>query len=56
MYQDGHLNGFARVLFNNGGYYIGMYKDHKKEGQGKEVYESGRVEEGLWANNQYTGQ
>ena len=50
---NGKLNGYARVIYNDGMYYQGQYKDQKKHGRGKYVYNDGRVEDGNWKNGQF---
>lgn len=39
--QDGKLNSYSRAFFANGNYYIGMYKNNLREGQGKFVSANG---------------
>ena len=29
------MNGFCRVIFSDGGYFMGFYKNNKKHGKGK---------------------
>ena len=43
MFKEGGLNGYARVLYTNGDYYEGEFKDHKRHGFGKKVYQNGEV-------------
>ena len=48
MWLNNFKHGFGRSIQANGEYYVGMFKDGKKHGQGKLVYQSGKVEEGNW--------
>jgi hypothetical protein len=45
------LNGFARVCWYDGDYYIGELKDNYRHGKGKYVYKSGEIEDGIWEKN-----
>lgn len=50
------MNGFGRVInLADGGYYIGMWKNHKMHGYGKRVYKNGNIAEGYWVDNQFKG-
>ena len=50
MYINDKINGFGRICFANGSYYIGMQKDGKKHGYGKHVFANGKIKEGIWEN------
>ena len=47
------LNGFGRIFFINGNYYIGEFKDNKFHGKGKYVKKSGKIEDGIWENDKF---
>ena len=38
MAQDGKMTGFGRIVWYNGAYYIGMWSNEQRHGQGKFVY------------------
>ena len=46
------LNRFGRV-FIDGDYYIGEFRNNKRHGKGKHVYESGMIKDGIWENNEF---
>ena len=49
-------HGYGRIIWKEGNYYIGHWKDAKLNGYGKYVCkESGIVREGHWVNDQFTG-
>ena len=42
------LNGFGRIIYGSGHYYIGELKNTKRHGTGKMVYYNGNVKDGEW--------
>jgi antitoxin component YwqK of YwqJK toxin-antitoxin module len=56
QFKQGDLNGYARVINSKGvptKYYLGEFKDHKREGQGIEYYKDGSIKSGQWKNNSF---
>ena len=49
------VDGFSKIQYSNG-YYIGEFKNKKKDGQGTYVWNSGGKYIGEWKNGQRTGQ
>jgi hypothetical protein len=49
------LNGFGRIFYISGNYYIGEIEDHKIHGKGKFVYYDGRIEDGIWKYGEFIG-
>ena len=49
------VNGFSKMQYSNG-YYIGEFKEKKKNGQGSYVWSSGDKYIGEWKNGNRTGQ
>ncbi len=43
-------------MMNVNEYLLGQFKDAKRNGIGKMCYSNGQVKEGMWANDQFTGQ
>ena len=57
-WRNGKLNGYGRAGYGDGtGYYVGMFKDMGKHGEGKEVlYENGIPSKtiiGRWEKDKY---
>lgn len=52
-YFTANLDGYRRTVFEDGSYYIGWFKNNKREGEGKYVDKSGFTQEGQWANDQF---
>ena len=48
MFREDRLNGYGRLLRDDGSYYIGMVKDGERFGRGKHVWADGTVEEGYY--------
>ena len=46
-----YVNGFGRRIYKDGSYYVGEFKDRKREGKGKLVKADGTIQEGQWMNN-----
>ena len=53
MFLNDKLNGYGRVLFPSGVYFIGCFLDHKKHGPGKFVLVNGNIKEGEWDNGKF---
>ena len=46
------MNGFVRVIYSDGSYFIGFYKDHIRHGKGKQFDADGKLDkEGMWEND-----
>ena len=54
-FSGGKLNGFGRICYQHGDYYIGMYKNYLRHGHGKLVRANGQVQEGQFADNDFIG-
>ena len=52
--KNGQLNGHGAMTWP-GGAYVGQFRDGKMDGQGKKTYPDGKVEEGLWKDDQFVG-
>ena len=48
FFKFDELDGYGREFFEDGSYYIGMFKNSKKHGQGKLVDKDGTVKEKEW--------
>ena len=55
QFLNGKLNGFGRIFYPTGSYYIGQFKNGKKHGEGKSVLKSGKVIQGKYKDNVYVG-
>ena len=53
--MNDELNGFGRIFYISGNYYIGEIEDHKIHGKGKFVYYDGRIEDGIWKYGEFIG-
>ena len=56
-YQRGLLNGYGRIIYSTEGddqvkYYQGMFEGNFKSGEGMQVYNDGRVEEGIFEKDE----
>jgi hypothetical protein len=51
MWKDDKQNGFGRFIYNNGGYYIGEYRDGHRYGSGTLVDANGKKLDKIWAGN-----
>ena len=47
------MNGFGRAFYPSDDYFIGNWKDSKRNGAGKLVYASGKIEEGEFKDNKF---
>ena len=54
-FQNNKLNGFGRVIYPNGDYYVGTFLNHQYNGTGKFVNANGDTINGQWANGEYIG-
>lgn len=43
QFCHGRLNGYGRICYGTGNYYIGQFKNGKKHGYGKSVLKSGKI-------------
>ena len=50
--KDG-VSVFGRCIWDTGEYYIGSWKNNKRDGYGQTVYPSGRVEKGIWKKSKF---
>ena len=55
FFSGGKLNGYGRVCYQHGDYYIGMYKNYLRNGHGKMVRANGQVQEGQFKDNDFIG-
>lgn len=55
-WQDGHMHGFGRYLFEDGGDCIGQFKNNWQDGESKTVYPTGETYEGFWKRGKYHGE
>ena len=46
QFKYGKFDGFGRYIWEGGDYYVGMWKDECMNGEGRKVYEKGKVESG----------
>ena len=46
MFQNGLMNGFGKIFYANGAFFVGMFKNGIYNGQGKLVKKDGRLKEG----------
>ncbi len=53
QYLNDELNGFGRLFWNSGEYYIGEFKNNYRHGKGKYVYASGKIEDGISKNGKF---
>ncbi len=54
-FEEDSSNGWSRVIYNYGHYYIGQLKNYKRHGIGKYVSADGIVKEGRWENHKFLG-
>ena len=45
----------GRLLYGNGDFYSGQWKDGQQNGRGRMIYEDGSVYDGQWRNNKFDG-
>ena len=50
MKEGQDQQGFGRLIYKNGDFYLGYFKDFQFEGQGKYTYFNGTEKEGIWKN------
>ena len=50
QFQNGHFNGYGRVIYADGEKYEGEFKDDRLHGFGKRIDPDGKVSEGIWEN------
>ena len=55
QFVNDYLNGYGRVIYPNGNYYIGMWRHHKKDGPGKYFKKNGKVDDGYFKDDKYVG-
>ena len=55
QFKGGKMDGYGRVIFDNGNVYEGEHKDDKKHGKGKFVRNNGDVYEGEWKDDKRHG-
>lgn len=55
QFVNGLLNGYGRVCYQTGNYYVGQFKNGKKHGVGKSVLKSGKVIQGKHRDNIFVG-
>lgn len=49
IYSDSsNKNGFVRIIYSNGDYYIGKYKNGLFDGLGTMTYANGSIQKGNW--------
>ena len=48
-----NFTGHRTLTSASGEKYVGEFKDGKRHGQGTYTYADGRVEEGIWENNEF---
>ena len=53
MFLNDKREGFGRNLWPNGDYYIGLYRNNVKHGQGLLVCANGLVQQGVWESNEF---
>ena len=49
--MESKLDGFGRLIYNTGAYYIGFFKQGKFHGYGYFHFETGGCKEGLWKDH-----
>ena len=47
------LNGYGRAIYPSAVYYIGFFKNGKREGRGKMIYTDGFTKEGDWLADKF---
>ena len=53
MKEGQDQQGFGRLIYKNGDFYLGYFKDFQFEGQGKYTYFNGTEKEGIWKNGKF---
>lgn len=48
FFKNGMINGFARIIYQDGAYYEGTFKDAKKHGFGRHNFSNGEKYEGTF--------
>jgi hypothetical protein len=51
QFVESKLEGFGRLIYNSGAYYIGFFKQGKFNGYGYFHFETGGCKEGLWKDH-----
>jgi len=52
-YKDNKMHGEGTLTWADGGKYVGEWKYNKKHGKGTFTYPNGKVESGIYADNEY---
>ena len=52
-YKDNKMHGEGTLTWADGGKYVGEWKYSKKHGKGTFTYPNGKVESGIYADNEY---
>lgn len=55
MCQHGLLNGYGRIIYNDGAYYVGMFVDDKYEGYGELTDKKGSKFNGTFKDGKKDG-
>jgi len=54
LWVNGQLNGYGRVIFENGRVYVGGFKNQKKFGKGTLHFPNGAKQAGTWDGDRFT--
>ena len=54
-WADGHMEGFGRYLYEDGGDCVGQFSRNWQQGEAKATYPSGHTYDGLWRRGRYHG-
>jgi len=50
-FNQDRREGFGRVFWTDGSYYIGEWQNDQRNGKGELRHSNGKLEKGKWANN-----
>ena len=54
-FEDDAFSGFGRLIYDNGEFYQGEWKDSKRHGEGMHVVPFKSCKQGQWRNDVYKG-
>lgn len=56
LYKEGHLNGYGRIIYNDGSFYYGIFSDDKFDGYGDLTEKNGTKYTGMFRDGRKEGQ